>query len=137
MFSPTFFDTSLPILPDVRVMLFKITQPLAFYFNKRLSTEMIEMILLTLFCVVACVSNSDWSMSWSVTFLSQIFWGPWRYKGARNKLKILIVFEMVHQFQIDANRIDRQLKNVFLKLVSMKLMDHVRKIFFNTKILVE
>ena len=72
-----------------------------------------------------------------IFFEDQIFWGSWRYKGARNKFKISIVSEMVHQFQSDANRIDRQLKNVFLKLVSMKLMDHVRKIFFNAKILVE
>ena len=115
LFSPTFFDTSLPILPDVGVILFKITQPLAFYFNKRLSTEMIEIILLTLFCFVAYVSNSDWLMSWSVTFLSQIFWGSWRHKGARKKLKILIVSKMVNLLQHDANKNWKQFQTAFFK----------------------
>ena len=132
-FSLTFFDTSLPILPDVEVILFKITQPLAFYFNKRLSTEMIEIILLTLFCVVACVSNSDWSMSWSVTFLSQIFWGPWRYKGARNKLKLLTVSDIIQTFHVHINKICCQFKTLYFQVCPNEMFGWCQKFFFQLK----
>ena len=58
-------------------------------------------------------------------------------KGPRNKLKILTVSDMVHQFQHDANIICSQSKSVFFKAGPDEIPGPCQKLFFNCKILIE
>ena len=63
----------------------------------------------------------------------QIFWGPWRQKGERNKLKILLLPKIIKIFHIDANIICRQLKNVFFQVGPNEIFGWCQKFFFQLK----
>ena len=80
-----------------------------------------------------CVSNSDWPMSWRVTFSFKYFEGPWRHKGARNKLKILIESDMVKIFRHDTNIIYSKLKNVSFQVGLVEIFWPCQKFFFQRK----
>ena len=54
-------------------------------------------------------------------------------KGPRNKLKKLILSDMVHRFQHDANIISRQSKSLFSKVGPGEIPGPCQKFFFQLK----
>ena len=62
--------------------------------------------------------------------------GPWRQKGARNKLKILIMSEMVNLLQHDANKNWGQFQTAFFKFDPVGEFSPCQKFFFKAKILI-
>ena len=93
----------------------KHTKPLNLS-HLRLSTE-IEIIVLTLLLCACQILIGRWVEVQNTTSLFlQIFWEQWCHKGARKKLKILIVSDMVQGFHLDANSFCSQSKNVFFQV---------------------
>ena len=68
-----------------------------------------------------------------ILFEDQIFWGPWFYKGARNKLKLLIVSDIIQTFHIHTNNICRQLKKGFFQVGPGEMFGWCQKSFFSTQ----